>query len=79
MHFYRFAPTTGAITEILAGVVVSSMPGVLILYSIRAYGERAIWLAVPILITCLLSYFVATSLSGRRFEMNRERIRESLT
>jgi hypothetical protein len=78
MHFYRFAPTTGAITEIIAGVTVNSLPGVLILYLIRAYGERAIWLAAPILLVCMLSYFVATNLSGRRFEMNRQRIRDSL-
>jgi hypothetical protein len=78
MHFYRFAPTTGAITEIIAGVTVNSLPGVLILYLIRAYGERAIWLAAPILLACVLSYFVARNLSGRRFEMNRQRIRDSL-
>jgi hypothetical protein len=78
MHFYRFAPTTGAITEIIAGVTVNSLPGVLILYLIRADGERAIWLAGPILLACVLSYFVATNLSGRRFEMNRQKIRDSL-
>lgn len=78
MDFYRFAPTTNAIPEIIAGVVISSLPGILLLYLIRAYGQRAIWLALPILLACVLSYFLATNVSGRRFEMSRERIRDSL-
>jgi len=78
MHFYRFAPATNAIPEIIAGVVMSSLPGVLILYLIRAYGERASWVTVLILLACVLPYLLVTNLSGRRFEMGRERIRDSL-
>lgn len=78
MHFYRFAPAINAIPEVMAGVIVNSLPGVVILYLIRAYGERAMWGAVPILVVCVLAYLVATNLSGRRFEMSRERIRDSL-
>jgi len=78
MHFYRFAPTTGAITEIIAGVTINSLPGVLILYLIRAYGERAIWGIGLILFACVLSYLLATKLSGKRFDMSREKIRDAL-
>lgn len=77
-HFYRFAPATNAIPEIIAGVVISSVPGILILYLIRVYGERTIWGAIPILLACMLLYLLATNLSGRRFELHCERIRDSL-
>jgi hypothetical protein len=68
----------GRSLEIIAGVTVNSLPGVLILYLIRAYGDASNLVSCPHSPRCVLSYFVATIYLAARFEMTRQRIRDSL-
>jgi hypothetical protein len=79
MQFFRFAPASGALSEIIAGVVFSSLPGLLVVYAARAKPEPAIWAPICIVLISGLLYLFATILSGKRFDRQRERIVRSIS
>ena len=79
MQFFRFAPASGSLPEIIAGVVFGSLPGVLTVYVLRTRAEQAIWVALLILLLCGILYLLATIRSGRRFEQQREKILRSIS
>ena len=74
MYAYRFAPTTGALPELMAGVSFGSLPGVLAVVVLRSEGVPALWLATPILVTFVTFYRLVTVRSGKRFERQRDRL-----
>ena len=57
MQFFRFAPSTGALPEIIAGLIFGSLPGLLLVYVWRAAAGHAIWAVPLILIGCVTLYF----------------------
>ena len=79
MQFFRLAPASGSLPEIIAGVVFGSLPGVLIVYVLRARAEQAIWVALLILLLCGILYCFATIQSGKRFEQRREKVLRSIS
>src|SRR5437763_1151471 len=79
MEFFRFAPASGSLPETIAGMVLGSLPGVLILYLVRTKPERMIWLSLLISLVCVALYCFATILAGRRFELKRETIVGSIS
>jgi hypothetical protein len=79
MRFFRLAPASGSLPEIIAGVVFGSLPGVLTVYVLRTKTEGAIWAALLILLLCGVLYLLATIRSGRRFEQQRERILRAIS
>jgi len=78
MYAYRFAPTTGTLPELMAGVFFGSLPGILAVLVLRSDGLPTMWLAALALIPFLLFYVVVSVRSGRRFDRQRERIALSL-
>src|SRR2546421_9274452 len=79
MEFFRFAPASDSLPETIAGMVLGSLPGVLILYLVRTKPERMIWLSLLISLVCVALYCFATILAGRRFELKRETIVGSIS
>lgn len=79
MQFYRFAPAGSALPEVIAGLVIGSLPGVLVVYVLRTNAALAIWVAPLILLLCGIVYLLATMRSGMRFEQRRERIARSIS
>lgn len=74
MHPYRFAPSTGALPEIMAGLFFGCLPGVLVIYLVRSTNLGKIFLALLVLLPIGLLYLLVTFRSGRRFERQRERL-----
>jgi hypothetical protein len=79
MQFFRFAPASGSLPEIIAGVFFGSLPGALVVYVLRTKAEQAIWAALLILLLCGILYFFATIQSGKHFEQRREKIVRSIS
>jgi hypothetical protein len=79
MQFFRFAPASVALPEIIAGLVFGSLPGVLVVYVLQTRAEQAVWVALLILLLCGILYLLATIRSGRRFEQQREKIVRSIS
>ena len=79
MQFFRFAPASGSLPEIIAGVVFGSLPGVVVVSVLRTKAEQAIWAALLILLLCGILYLFATIQSGKRFERQREKIVRSIS
>ncbi|HEY5883574.1 MAG TPA: hypothetical protein VIT88_02760 [Pyrinomonadaceae bacterium] len=78
MYPYRFAPTTGALPELVAGVFFGNLPGLLVVLALRSEGLPPMWLAPLVLVPFLLFYVLVTVRSGRRFDLQREQIAFSL-
>jgi hypothetical protein len=78
MQFFRFAPSSGALPEIIAGIVFCSLPGVLFIYTLRAEPGQGIWVALLILLLCGSVYFFMETWSGKRFEQRHEKIAHSI-
>jgi hypothetical protein len=79
MQSFRFAPASGSLPEIIAGLVFGSLPGVINVYVLRTRAEPAIWVALLILLLCGIIYLLATIRYGRRFEQQREKIVRSIS
>ena len=79
MQFFRFAPASGSLPEIIAGVVFGSLPGVVLVFVPRTKAEPAIWVGLLILLLCGILYLLATPRSGKRFEHQREKILRSIS
>jgi hypothetical protein len=79
MQFFRFAPASGSLPEIIAGVIFSSLPGVIIVYVLRTGVGSGTWIALLTLLLCSLLYLLITHLSGTRFEQQREKILRSIS
>jgi len=79
MQFFRFAPVSGSLPEIIAGVVFGSIPGVLVIYVLWTKAEQALWAVLLILLVGAILYFFATIQSGKRFEQQREKIVRSIS
>jgi hypothetical protein len=79
MQFFRFAPASGSLPEMIAGVVFGSLPGVVLVYVLRTMPEQAIWAALLILLLCGILYSFVTIQVGKRFEQQREKILRSIS
>jgi len=79
MQFFRFAPAGGALPEVIAGLAIGSLPGILVVYVLATNAAQAIWVAPLILLLCGIVYLLATIRSGMRFEQQRERIVRSIS
>ena len=74
MYRYRFAPATGSLPEIIAGLFLGSLPGMLVIYVLRSTTLPTLWSTLFISIVCGAGYLVVTAWSGQRFERRREKI-----
>ena len=74
MYRYRFAPATGSLPEIIAGLFLGSLPGLLVIYVVRSTTLPIIWSTLFLFIVVAAGYLVVTAWSGRRFGRRRERI-----
>jgi hypothetical protein len=79
MQFFRFAPATGPLLEVIAGVAFCSLPGILVVYVLQTKAEQAIWAAIFILLLCGILYLFATNQSGKHLEKQREVIVRSIS
>ena len=79
MQFFRFAPASGSLPEIIAGLVFCSVPGILTVYVLGTKAAQGIWVALFTLLLCATLYWLATIQSGRRFEQQREKILRSIS
>jgi hypothetical protein len=79
MQFFRFAPSSGALPEIIAGMVFGSLPGVFFVYVLRTKAEQRIWAALLIVLLCGGVYFITAKWSGKRFEQRREKIAHAIS
>jgi hypothetical protein len=79
MHPFRFAPATGSLPELIAGLFFGSLPGMLVIYVQLATTSRAAWLAPLILLVSAFLYCIVTLHSGTRFERRRDNIALSIT
>lgn len=74
MEFYRFAPVGGSLPEIMAAVFFCSLPGILTIYVLQTAAGWRILAALLISLLCGTIYFFATIISGKRFEVKREKV-----
>ena len=74
MFPFRFAPATGSLPEIIAGILLGSLPGILVVYLQRSGAWSGLWPTLLILAGFAGIYFGITTWSGRRFERHRERL-----
>jgi hypothetical protein len=74
MHFFRLAPASGSLPEIIAGVVFGSLPGVALVYVLRIKTEWATSVALLILLVYGIVYWLTITRCGRRFEQQREKM-----
>jgi len=77
MQFYRFS-AGGSIADALMGLLFGSLPGVIVIYLLHQENSRASWLIVPLTASYLVLYYLSVARSGRRFEQQREHIRNAL-
>lgn len=74
MEFFRFAPAGGSLPEIIAAVFFCSLPGIIIIYVLQTGAEWRIPAALLVSLVSVTLYFVATNISGKRFEAKREKV-----
>jgi hypothetical protein len=74
MQFFQFSSSSGAIVEVLAGLMFSSLPGIIDIYFVHTEGLRAAWKITLVLLFSLVAYLIALSLVGTRFEQKQDRI-----
>jgi hypothetical protein len=69
MRFFRFAPASGLVPEIVAGLLIGSLPGIIRVYVLLAKLEHAIQLALLIAVMSSAAYLLTTLWCGRRLSI----------
>ena len=79
MQFFQFSSSSGVVVEVIAGIIFSSLPGVITIYSVRANGFGTAW---KIALTLLVSgglYLLSVLRTGAGFSQKHDRIASALS
>jgi len=74
MQFFQFSSSSGAVVEVIAGLMFSSLPGIIDIYFVHTDGLRAAWKITLVSLFSLVFYSIALSRVGTRFEQKQDRI-----
>lgn len=74
MQFFRFAPASGSILEIIGGMVLGSFPVVLLVFITATRTSHTLLIAIAVFLICGLVYYITSFRAGNRFEHMREEV-----
>ena len=74
MFPFRFAPATGSLPEIIAGIFFGSLPGIVVIYLQRSATWLGIGVTLPVVVAFAGIYLLVTAWSARKFERQRHEI-----
>lgn len=79
MQFFQFSSSGGMVVEEIAGIVFGTVPGILIIFSLRSNEFAAAWKIALILLFSSGLYLLSLSRAGRGFAQKHDKIAAALS